>query len=258
MAQTPLSAAEMEASLHAWLETEFTYFKVEQLAAELALLARDEQDFILGWIRRIASTHITLAWQFGRRAPALLPRMERRLLEAWAVHTCDVYDRLPGRPRAGMEEVDSFDAAQHRNDAAGALFDEIAPVLGNFVCGLSGRRLRIEEGDAAWTDGERIVLPPLIAALADESDNFQLAKATVALLWAQTRYGTLRIDFAAIGTRYADPERALARLHALETLRFPHASRRTARLYREMRLPPARPELPPLAAVRRCSRRPAT
>ena len=26
-------------------------------------------------------------------APALLPRMERRLLEAWAVHTCDVFDR---------------------------------------------------------------------------------------------------------------------------------------------------------------------
>jgi len=41
-----------------------------------------------------------------------------------------------------------------------ALFEEIAPVLGNFVCGLSERRLRIEEGNAAWTDGERIVLPP--------------------------------------------------------------------------------------------------
>jgi nitric oxide reductase NorD protein len=175
--------------------------------------------------------------------------MERRLLEAWAVHTCDVYDRtgLQSALRV-MEQVDSFDEAQHRNDAAGALFDEIAPVLGNFVCGLSGRRLRIEEGDAAWTDGERIVLPPLIAALPDEADNFQLAKATVALLWAQTRYGTLRIDFADIGARYADPQRAQSRLHALETLRL---SARIARelpgLYREMQRLRARldPELPP-------------
>ena len=229
MAQPPLSAADMESSLHTWLETEFTYFKVEQLAAELEPLARDEQDFILGWIRRIASTHITLAWQFGRRAPALLPRMERRLLEAWAVHACDVYDRtgLQTALRV-MEQVDSFDVAQHRNDAAGALFDEIAPVLGNFVCGLSGRRLRIEEGDAAWTDGERIVLPPLIAALPDPDDNFQLAKATVALLWAQTRFGTLRIDHAGVAAHYADPERALARLYALETLRL------TARIAREL------------------------
>ena len=229
MAAKPLTTAEMEASLHVWLETEFTYFKVEQLAAELEPLARDEQDFILGWIRRIASTHITLAWQFGRRAPALLPRMERRLLEAWAVHTCDIFDRtgLQNALRV-MEEVDSFDDAQHRNDAAGALFEDIAPVLGNFVCGLSGRRLKLEEGDAAWTDGERIVLPPLIAALPNLDDNFQLAKATVALLWAQTRFGSLRIDHAAVAAGYADPERALARLHALETLRL------TARIAREL------------------------
>jgi nitric oxide reductase NorD protein len=229
MAQQPLTAAEMEASLHVWLETEFTYFKVEELAAELTALVRDEQDFILGWIRRIASTHITLAWQFGRRAPALLPRMERRLLEAWAVHTCDVFDRtgLQNALRV-MEQVDTFDEDQHRHDAAGALFDDIAPVLGNFVCGLSGRRLKLEEGDAAWTDGERIVLPPLIATLPNLEDNFQLAKITVALLWAQTRYGSLRVDHAAIAAGYADPERALTRLYALETLRL------TARIAREL------------------------
>jgi nitric oxide reductase NorD protein len=221
MAQPPLSAAEMEASLHVWLETEFTYFKVEQLAAELTTLTRDEQDFILGWIRRIASTHITLAWQFGRRAPALLPRMERRLLEAWAVHTCDIFDRsgLQTALRV-MEQVDTFDDTQHANDAAGALFEDIAPVLGNFVCGLSGRRLRIEEGDDAWTDGERIMLPPLFAALPEQADNFQLAKATVALLWAQTRFGSLRADHADIAASYADPERALTRYYALETLRL--------------------------------------
>lgn len=221
MAQLPLTASDIEASLHIWLDTEFTFFKVEQLTAELQALARDEQDFILGWIRRIASTHITLAWQFGRRAPALLPRMERRLLEAWAVHTCDIFDRtgLQNALRV-MEQVDSFDPIQHQNDAAGALFEDIAPVLGNFVCGLSGRRLRIEEGDAAWTDGERIMLPPLIAALPDLDDNFQHAKVTVALLWAQTRFGTLRIDHAAVAAEYSDPERALNRLHALETLRL--------------------------------------
>lgn len=229
MAQPPLTATEMEASLHVWLETEFTYFKVEELAAELTALVRDEQDFILGWIRRIASTHITLAWQFGRRAPALLPRMERRLLEAWAVHTCDVFDRtgLQNALRV-MEQVDTFDEDRHRHDAAGALFEDIAPVLGNFVCGLSGRRLKLEEGDAAWTDGERIVLPPLIAALPDLDDNFQLAKITVALLWAQTRYGSLRVDHAAVAAGYADPERALTRLYALETLRL------TARIAREL------------------------
>lgn len=236
MALAPLTAADIEKNLHVWLETEFTYFKVEELAAELIMLTRDEQDFILNWIRRIASTHITLAWQFGRRAPALLPRMEPRLLEAWAIHTCDVFDRtgLQNALRI-MEQVDSFDEAQHQNDAAGALFEDIAPILGNFVCGLSGRRLKLEQGDAAWTDGERIVLPPLIATLPDLDDNFQLAKITVALLWAQTRFGSLRIDHATIAAGYADPERALTRLYALEILRLSaQIARELPGLHRQM------------------------
>ena len=236
MALSPLTASDMEANLHVWLETEFTYFKVDELAAELIMLTRDEQDFILNWIRRIASTHITLAWQFGRRAPALLPRMEPRLLEAWAIHTCDVFDRtgLQNALRI-MEQVDSFDEAQHQNDAAGALFEDIAPILGNFVCGLSGRRLKLEQGDAAWTDGERIVLPPLIATLPNLDDNFQLAKITVALLWAQTRFGSLRIDHATIAAGYADPERALTRLYALEILRLSaQIARELPGLHRQM------------------------
>ena len=236
MALAPLTAADIEKNLHVWLETEFTYFKVEELAAELIMLTRDEQDFILNWIRRIASTHITLAWQFGRRAPALLPRMEPRLLKAWAIHTCDVFDRtgLQNALRI-MEQVDSFDEAQHQNDAAGALFEDIAPILGNFVCGLSGRRLKLEQGDAAWTDGERIVLPPLIATLPDLDDNFQLAKITVALLWAQTRFGSLRIDHATIAAGYADPERALTRLYALEILRLSaQIARELPGLHRQM------------------------
>ena len=221
MAFTPLTTAEMEPHLHEWLDTEFTFYKVEELAAELERLSRSEQDFILGWIRRIASTHVTLAWQFGRRAPALLPRMEQRLLEAWAIHTCDLFDRLGLQPALrAMEEVDDFDPERHAHDAAGALFDDIAPILGSFVCGLSGRRLVLEEGDAAWTDGERIVLPPLIAAFPHLDDNFQLAKATVALLWAQTRFGTVRIDYTEVAARYDDPDRALARLYALETIRL--------------------------------------
>jgi nitric oxide reductase NorD protein len=236
MALEPLSTAEMEQRLHLWLDTEFTFFKVEVLAAELAVLSREEQDFILDWIRRIASTHITLAWQFGRRAPALLPRMERRLLEAWAVHTCDIFDRtgLQTALRV-MEQVDSFDTTAHMHDAAGVLFEDIAPVLGNFLCGLSGRRLKLEEGDAAFTDGERVVLPNLIARFESVSDNFQLAKATAALLWAQTRFGTLRVDLQALLASHADPEHVLTQFHALETLRLTaRIGRELPGLYREM------------------------
>ncbi|NTV94874.1 MAG: nitric oxide reductase activation protein [Thiobacillus sp.] len=236
MMAEPLTRTEIEAQLDIWLETEFTFHDLGQTARALCRLTRPEQDFVLDWIKRIATTHITLAFNFAQRAPDLIKRFDQRVIEAWAVHLCDTYDR------AGMyaaldvaNQVGQF--MQHRQgQAAGALFEDIAPVLGNFVHGLTGRKLKLEQGEAAWTDGEKIVLPAIFAALAERTDNFKLAKATVAFLWAQTRFGSLRPDVSALCAGYADPERALRQFHGLETLRL---SARLAHelpgLHREMR-----------------------
>ena len=228
MAPKALSAEEIERSLDIWLETEFTFHRVRDIAAALAALDGEARDFVLDWIKRIATTNITLAHRFGQRAPDLLRRMDRRAIEAWAVRLCDVYDR------AGMyaalevlENAGRFMA--HRHDHAdGALFEDSAAVLGNFVHGLSGRRLKIEQGEAAWTDGEKIVLPAMVAAFADRGENFRLTKATVAFLWAQTRFGSLREEAVRACAAYPDPARALAQFHGLETLRL------TARLEYEL------------------------
>ena len=211
---TPLTRVEIEALLDVWLETEFTFHEVGQTARALCRLSRGEQDFVLDWIKRIATTHITLAFNFAKQSPNLIKRVDRRVIEAWAVHLCDTYDR------AGMyaaldvaAQVGNF-MQQRQGQTAGALFDDIAPVLANFVHGLSGRRLKIEQGDGAWTDGEKIVLPAIIARLEERTDNFKLAKATVAMLWAQTRYGTLRVNLTDL------PVAALRQFHGLETLRL--------------------------------------
>jgi nitric oxide reductase NorD protein len=230
-----LTRVEIEARLDEWLETEFTFHNVGPVARALCRLARDDQDFVLDWIRRIASTHITLAFRFSQRAPELIKRLDRRAIEAWAVHLCDTYDR------AGMyaaihvaDQVDGFVHVRSEH-TAGALFDDIAPVLANFVRGLSGRRLRLEQNDAPYTDGERIFLPAITARFSRLEDNFKLAKAIVALLWAQTRYGTLRVDIQAVCANYPHPSRALSQFHALETLRLAACiERELPGLYRDM------------------------
>ena len=68
MALAPLTAAEIEDRLNHVLEVEFTFHHTDQLAAELAQLPREEQQFALDWVRRIATTHVTLAHEFARRA----------------------------------------------------------------------------------------------------------------------------------------------------------------------------------------------
>ena len=224
--------------LESWLEADFSFRKVGPTAEKIAALAQGEQDFVLDWVKRIASSNLEVAWQFARRAPALIGHMDRRLMEAWVVGACDVYDRQGLRHALKvMEEADHF-AERQLEMTAGVLFEDVAGVLGNFVRGLSGRKLsltRLERGHGAYTDTEKLYLPAVLARFSDAKDNFVLAKASVALLWAQTRYGTFRADLAAACANFPDPERALHQLHGLETLRLSaYIGRELPGLHREM------------------------
>jgi len=206
--------------LEGLLEADFSFRKVGPTAVELAALPESDQDFLLDWVKRIASTNLEVAWQFARRAPALVGRMDRRMMEAWAVGACDTYDRQGLRPALQvLEEADHYGERQ-LDMTAGVLFEDVAGVLGNFVRGLSGRRLRVEQSESIHTDTEKILLPGVIARFPVVADNFKLAKAAVALLWAQTRFGTFRADLAAACAGFPDPQRALKQLHGLETLRL--------------------------------------
>ena len=92
--------------------------------------------------------------------------------------------------------------------------------LNDFFRGLSGRKLKIEAGEEAFTDTETIFLPLLLARLSSPEQNFLLYKAMIVALWAQTRFGTFRADLPALLDSHTDPDRALKLFHGLETLRL--------------------------------------
>ncbi len=222
-------------SLEKWLDVEFTFYKVEDLAADIAARPRAEQDFLLNWTRRIATTNIEIAYQFARRAPELLARMDWRMIEAWALHAMDSYDRTGLRAAIlVIEGVDSF-AQQRHAHVAGALYEDIDGILLTFARGLSGRKLKLAQGDAAYTDSETLFLPNVIAEMETAEDNFRLAKAMVALLWAQTRFGSFRVDLQQALAGYPDPAQALRVFGTLETMRLEaQIGRELPGLYRDM------------------------
>lgn len=239
--KTPLSAEYIEQALEQWLEIEFTLNHVDDLAASIAGLSREDQDLLLGWVRRIATTNTHLAHQFAIRA---LPQfqhmarhghMDRRMIDAWALHTMDAHDQ--GGARSAFQvvnEVGNFAQLSHEH-AAGAMFDEISVILLTFVRGLSGRHLKLEQGDSSYTDTETLYLPAIVAKMQSAEDNFILCKVMVTLLWAQTRFGTFRADLASTLNAYADSGKALKLFHALETLRLEACiGRELPGLYREM------------------------
>lgn len=233
----PLPADQIEQKLEQWLEIEFTKNRVDELAALIAALSREDQDLLLGWVRRIASTNTHLAHQFVIRALQHYPhgRLDQRMIDAWALHTMDAHDQ--GGARAAFEvvnQVGNFAELRHAH-ANGALFEEVGNILLTFVHGLSGRQLKLEQGEAAYTDSEVLYLPAIVAEMQKPEDNFILCKAMVTLLWAQTRFGTFRADLAGALHAYADAGKAHRIFHALETLRLEACiGRELPGLYREM------------------------
>ena len=236
MAPRPsLTAQEIEQQLDEYLDVEFSFLKTAGPATILAELDRQEQDYIISWVQRVASTNIQLAYQFITQAVAALDSMDKRIIEAWALHAMDTYDQT-GLHKAleVIRNVHNFVQLSHER-TAGAVFEEEVGVLAHFAHGLSGRKLKLAEADITYTDTETIYLPPLLARLPTPEENFLLYKAFVALLWAQTRFGTFRIKLSKELQQHSDPDAFLDLFQSFETLRLEAClARELPGLYRDM------------------------
>ena len=231
----PLTTDQIVKYLEQWLEVEFTFLHVDQFSEILASRPRDEQDFLLNWIRRISTTNVQIAYQFATRAITSLANMDRSVIEGWALHAMDTYDQSGLRASMQViENVDNFVQMAHEY-AEGAAFQDISGILFTFVRGLSGRQLKLEQSDSAYTNSETLFLPQVIAAMDKAEDNFVLGKAIVTMLWAQTRFGSFRPNLTEALSGYEDIDHATKQYNALETLRLASCiGRELPGLYREM------------------------
>jgi nitric oxide reductase NorD protein len=231
-----LHQAQIRQLLDDYFEVEYSFRNTQKISQALVGLPSEEQAFILDWIKRTASTHIEIAYQFAQQAPEALRLMDRSMIEAWLVQSMDLYD-ISGlhTALATIRDMDVF-VEQGRERAAGVLFDEQVGVLLPFVQGLSGRKLKLEKADHLYTDGEVIFLPAVMAHLPNIRDNFLLYKVAVAYHWAQVRFGTFRADLQTYLQVHPTPHRALHCFHAVETVRLNACvERELPGLYREMR-----------------------
>jgi nitric oxide reductase NorD protein len=189
------------------------------LAERVALLAPDQQEFLLHWATVIARTNIELAFQFVAIAPAAFGKLKSQTAEAWVIEAMDVYDR-EGLHAATEVLANPKALGRHAPNHAAVKLADIAKVLHFIVNGLTGRPIRLEAAEEPHTDTEILYLPARIDRGASAEDNFFLYKATAVLLWAQTQYGTFNIDLQAICSQFPNPQRALDLLSVLETVRL--------------------------------------
>jgi len=194
------------------------------IAQALADAPRALQDFALRWVAVTAKSSPELAYQFAALAPRAVAELGTAGAERWLLAAMDVYDREGlYRASAELKELGAY-AERARERGRGIAFEDAARVLGPFVAGLSGRRLRLEASDAAWTDSAILYLPTHVSLFEAREDNFRVYKLAAAFLWAQARFGTFNLE----PTAYPREARERARLAFLETLRL------AARLEREL------------------------
>ena len=229
----PPSKAQIIRQLDQYLETEFTFIHTEQLVEHLLPLPTQQQNFILAWVKSLASTQIELAHQFMIQATELIKQVDEQRISEWATHILDTYDKSGLYP--AMTVVQHPGDYVHQKHKAGCFYRDVQGILHNFLYGLSGRRLKIDNHDLPYTDGETIYLPQIVDLLATKSDNFKLFKAMLTLQWALTRYGTFQQATLSHIHDYPDPAKATALLFQLETIRLEACiQRELPGLYRNM------------------------
>ena len=160
------------------------------LARGLAGQTRALQDFVLRWAAVTAQSSPELAYQFAGLAARAVGELSYAGAERWLLAAIDLYDREGlHRASAELKDLEAF-VGRAREGAWGVGFDEVAGVLGSFVAGLSGRRLKLAPAELPWTDTATLYLPQRVTLFSSRAENFRVYKVSAALLWAQTRYGS--------------------------------------------------------------------
>ena len=240
MILSPLTAAELEERLDELLESVLSSRRTAAaLARALAELRRAQQDFTLKWVDIIAKTNAEMAYQFCARSPEAFRLMSLAAVEDWIIRAMDVYDKQGLYPGCSIfAQVQNF-AAEIADATHSEMLEAVSGVLELFVRGLSGRGLRLETGDAAYTDTDMLYLPARLSGFARRKDNYRLYKALTAHSWAQTWYGSFRLPegelLSAHFATFPDPDKAQRLFHALETARLDAClARDLPGLYRDM------------------------
>jgi len=180
----------------------------------------------------IRKSNSEMAYQFVSHAPKAIKLMGVDGTRQWLLNAMDIYDKeglYPGS--AALDALEDY-AARYRLSHISVSLDQVRGILETFICGLSGRTLKLEAGNSIYTDTSTLFLPASINRFNDRQKNYQLYKATAVHLWAQTFFGTFKRPTADAPhlseqiAEYSDPVRALRLFNLLETVRLNACIRR--------------------------------
>ena len=207
----------MELLVEPVLSAQRSVFKPAQ---ELVDFSLTDQERFLDSIEQLAVTDVELAFYFCQFGPPSLKKLDESNWPNWIEHLLNSYAQqgVTGCI-ASMKALDQY-IKSITVAPTSVSYDEIQRVIESIITGLNGRPLKLEQSEALFTDTETIHLPENIATFRNRDDNFALYKTIAAHQWAQTWYGTWRVDVELLVNNFIDQERAVNLFHKLETVRL--------------------------------------
>lgn len=187
----------MEEQLDQFLDPVLSFRRTAAVPARgLSGFSREQQDKALHWVEVIAATNAEMAYQYADQFPAAMQYLHNDLdaVECWMVEAITAFDEKGLQLSMQVLHNAQAFAEKYWQKQYGVQLDEIKRLLGAFICGLNGRDLKIETGNFSYTDTATIFLPELVSEFKDKQSNFLYYKLLAVFNWAQTWYGTWRID----------------------------------------------------------------
>ena len=163
-------------------------------AKDLCLFSMQDQERFIQTVGNICDTNMDLAYEFCHHGVESLKQLDETQWSAWIKKLVSVFNDQGLEKSVKLMDDILFYAEELSGSSTSIDFIDYSKTIESLLTGLNGRPLKVEMSEEIYTDTETIYLPERISSQKTKEENFHLIKASAIHLWAQTYFGTWRIN----------------------------------------------------------------
>tara|TARA_A100000164_G_scaffold283797_1_gene256420 strand:+ start:1532 stop:3739 length:2208 start_codon:yes stop_codon:yes gene_type:complete len=188
-------------------------------AKDLCLFSMQDQERFIQTVGEMCDISMDLGYEFCHHGVESLRQLDETQWLDWVKKLKSTYNDAGIDKAVKLMDEIRFYTEELLGSSSSIDFIDFSKTIESLLTGLNGRPLKVEMSEEIYTDTETIYLPERVSSQISKEENFRLIKASAIHLWAQTYFGTWRInknDF----NDFEDTTKASEAYHFLETIRL--------------------------------------
>ena len=188
-------------------------------AKDLCLFSMQDQERFIQTVGEMCDISMDLGYEFCHHGVESLKQLNDSQWLDWVKKLKSTYNDAGIDKAVKLMDEIRFYTEELLGSSSSIDFIDFSKTIESLLTGLNGRPLKVEMSEEIYTDTETIYLPERVSSQISKEENFRLIKASAIHLWAQTYFGTWRVnknDF----NNFEDTTKASEAYHFLETIRL--------------------------------------